>query len=82
MVTAVLGGAMSGVPLTADEVLGIGVPAAVPGVPPEALRPRATWEDPARFDDAARRLSAAFRKNFEPFAAQVGEGVRAAGPVA
>ncbi|MGL4554152.1 MAG: phosphoenolpyruvate carboxykinase (ATP) [Gemmataceae bacterium] len=78
MVTAVLSGALDGVPLTPDEVLGVGVPAAVPGVPAEVLRPRAAWADGAAFDAAARRLAAAFRGNFGRYA--VDEAVRAAGP--
>jgi phosphoenolpyruvate carboxykinase (ATP) len=80
MVTAVLGGVLDGVPLTPDDVLGVAVPDAVPGVPAEVLRPRSSWADAAAFDDVARLLKAAFRRNFEKYERQVEPGVRAAGP--
>jgi phosphoenolpyruvate carboxykinase (ATP) len=80
MVTAVLSGALDGVRVTPDEVLGVGVPDAVPGVPAEVLRPRTSWADAASFDDAARRLKAAFLRNFEKYERQVEAEVRTAGP--
>jgi phosphoenolpyruvate carboxykinase (ATP) len=44
------------------------------------MNPRATWKDPAAYDEQARKLAAMFAKNFEQFAEQVDEAVRKAGP--
>jgi phosphoenolpyruvate carboxykinase (ATP) len=80
MVRAVLDGALDGVPLTEDARFGLRVPEACPGVPPELLRPRQTWADPAAYDEQARGLAGLFEGNFARYAAQVSAEVRAAGP--
>jgi len=51
-----------------------------PNVPPEVLRVRETWDDPAAYDEQARRLARMFHENFAQFAREVPEEVRAAGP--
>src|SRR5262249_2990573 len=50
MVRAALAGALAGVPFVPDPVFGVLVPQTCPGVPPEVLRPRDTWRDPAAYD--------------------------------
>jgi phosphoenolpyruvate carboxykinase (ATP) len=80
MIAAALSGQLDHVHDTPDPVFGFGVPARVPGVPSEVLVPRGTWGDPAAWDAQAARLAAMFRKNFETYAADVPEEVRAAGP--
>lgn len=80
MVRAALAGALDGVSTTPDPVFGVHVPSAVPGVPSEILRPRATWKDPAACDASARRLARMFGEAFREFAPQVPEAVRAAAP--
>lgn len=78
MVTAILGGALAKAPTSPEPVFGLGIPAGVPGVPPEALLPRNTWPDKAAYDTAARRLAELFRKNDEKF--EMPQTVRSAGP--
>jgi phosphoenolpyruvate carboxykinase (ATP) len=80
IVRAVVGGALDGVPTESDPVFGVRVPTACPGLPPEVLRPRATWPGPDAYDAAARRLALAFAANAERFAAEVPPAVAAAGP--
>jgi phosphoenolpyruvate carboxykinase (ATP) len=80
MVKAALSGALDRAPTTPDPVFGVHVPAQVPGVPSEILRPRATWRDPAAYDARARDLARMFAEAFAEFALQVSEGVRAAAP--
>jgi phosphoenolpyruvate carboxykinase (ATP) len=80
MVQAVLAGELADVPMTRDGVFGLAVPEAVPGVPTDVLRPRATWDDPAAYDAQARTLAEMFVANFAAYADAVPEAVAAAGP--
>jgi phosphoenolpyruvate carboxykinase (ATP) len=80
MVTAALSGALDRAPLECDPIFGLGIPAAVEGVPPELLRPWLTWKARAAYDAAAARLADLFVQSFKPFESQVGEDVLAAGP--
>ncbi|HET9948370.1 MAG TPA: phosphoenolpyruvate carboxykinase (ATP), partial [Longimicrobiales bacterium] len=79
MVHAALEGRLAGCAYETDPVFGLQVPTAVPLVPAQVLRPRDTWQDGAAYDEAAAKLAGMFRKNFETFAADVPEAVRAAG---
>ncbi len=76
---AALSGALEDVEYRLDEVFGLEVPAAVPGVDPSLLDPRGTWADPAAYDRKARELARMFRDNFARFA-DVAAGVAGAGP--
>jgi phosphoenolpyruvate carboxykinase (ATP) len=80
MVHAALNGQLADVPYETDPVFGVQVPRAVPGIPPEVLRPRDTWADPAAYDAKARELAAMFVENFEAYHDGVSEDVRNAGP--
>ncbi|HXG09975.1 MAG TPA: phosphoenolpyruvate carboxykinase (ATP) [Gemmataceae bacterium] len=80
MVRAALAGALEGVTFTPDPTFGVLVPDACPGVPPEVLRPRSTWKDPADYDAKARYLAGLFHKNFQTYAGYVAQAVRQAGP--
>jgi phosphoenolpyruvate carboxykinase (ATP) len=80
MVRAALEGTLEQVPTRPHPVFGIAVPTALPGVPTEVLDPRATWQDPARYDAQAAKLAQMFAENFSQFAGGVGDDVRAAGP--
>ena len=82
MVDAAISGKLDGVETRQDPIFGLHVPVSVPGVPDEVLMPRQTWADPAAYDEQAKKLAAMFRENFEKFAADVSEAVRAAGPIA
>jgi phosphoenolpyruvate carboxykinase (ATP) len=63
-----------------DPIFGVGIPEACPGVPPELLQPRNTWNNPAEYDKQARQLAGLFQENFKKFSAAVAEDVRQAGP--
>jgi phosphoenolpyruvate carboxykinase (ATP) len=80
MVHAAIDGELAGASFDADPVFGLEVPRAVPGVPPEVLRQRATWPDGAAYDAAAARLAKMFKDNFARFEGQVSAEVRKAGP--
>jgi phosphoenolpyruvate carboxykinase (ATP) len=80
MLRAVLAGTLNNVPCTPDPVFGVQVPTAVPDVPTELLRPRATWRDGAAYDARAHHVASLFRANFEKYADEVSEEVRQAGP--
>lgn len=80
MVRAVLSGELDDIETGVDPVFGLAVPLSVPNVPDDVLNPRETWEDPAAYDEAAARLAAMFRENFERFAHEVPPEVVEAGP--
>jgi phosphoenolpyruvate carboxykinase (ATP) len=79
MVNAALHGELTDVPTETDSVFGLAVPTEIKGVPPEVLRPRRTWRDPAAYDAQAKKLADMFRKNFEKFG-DVDPAIRNAGP--
>jgi phosphoenolpyruvate carboxykinase (ATP) len=80
MVRAALSGELAGAPTEQDPVFGLAVPTRVPGVPPDVMRQRESWQDRAAYDAQARKLAEMFAKNFEQFAAHVPDAVRNAGP--
>ncbi len=82
MVNAALGGELRGADTRTDSVFGFEVPLAIEGVPSEVLTPRATWSDPAAYDERAAGLATMFAENFERFAEDVSEEVKNAGPLA
>ena len=81
MVGAALSGALDDVPTTADPIFRVAVPATCPDVPSEVLTPKATWSDPAAYDERAKKLAGLFADNFKTFES-ASEAVRAAGPIA
>ncbi len=80
MVNAALAGDLEGAEFAPDPVFGVDVPISVPGVLAEVLRPRDTWTDGEAYDASAAELAAMFKANFEQFAHEVRDEVRAAGP--
>lgn len=80
MVNAILDGTLQNTPRTTDPVFGLSIPTTLPTVPTPILTPRRTWDDPQSFDRHAQKLADAFAENFEAYAGQVSEKVRAAGP--
>jgi phosphoenolpyruvate carboxykinase (ATP) len=80
MIRAALSGALDNVTFDRDPIFSVEVPRECTGVPPAVLNPRSTWSDPAAYDRQARILARMFTDNFQAFAAQVPEDVRAAGP--
>ncbi len=80
MIRAALAGLLDGVRYREDPWFRLQVPEHVPGVDPNLLDPRRTWQNPAAYDEQARRLARMFVQNFERFAGQVAPEVRAAAP--
>ena len=80
MVNAALRGDLEGAEFAPHPVFGVDVPIAVPGVPSEVLSPRKTWPDHDAYDAAAAKLADMFRENFDQFADQLSDDVKAAGP--
>ena len=80
MIAAALSGALDDVPYAPDPIFNVDVPAHVPDVPGEGLRPRSTWSDGAAYDAQARRLAGMFAENFKAFEAEADDDVRRAGP--
>jgi phosphoenolpyruvate carboxykinase (ATP) len=82
MLHAVLAGRLDGVEMRTDPTFGFRVPVRVPDVDGALLDPRATWVDPARYDEKARELAAMFAANFARRFADADDAIRAAGPSA
>jgi phosphoenolpyruvate carboxykinase (ATP) len=80
IVRAALAGELDQVPVSADPIFGLSVPASVPGVPATVLRPRESWSEPAAYDAQARKLAGMFRSNFEKFAGSVDPRLKDVGP--
>ncbi len=68
MISAALEGKLDFAPYRKDAVFGFEVPKICPNVPAEILDPRNTWTDKEAYDQQAKELAAAFRRNFEKFA--------------
>jgi len=80
MVTAALNGDLNTVDFTPHPIFQVFIPATVPGVPSEVLHPKATWDNPAAYDQQAQDLAQRFVENFKRFA-DVREEIVAAGPI-
>ena len=81
LLDAALSGELESVEYRTDALFRFEVPVEVPGVDSALLDPRSTWRDAAAYDRKARGLARMFRDNFERFG-DVGDAIRAAGPVA
>lgn len=68
MVTAALNGDLEKQEFMTHPVFNVLVPKACPGVPAEALDPRASWANKAEYDETAAKLAAMFVNNFKKFA--------------
>ncbi len=80
MVAAALSGELDETETFEQPVFGLKVPKHVAGVPDEVLNPRETWEDKEAYDEQTAKLAKMFGRNFEQFADDVSEEIRAAGP--
>ena len=80
IIDAILNGDLADAHYENDEVFGLAIPDAVPGVPQEVLNPRNSWKDKNAYDETAQRLAAMFVKNFEKFADQASEEILSAAP--
>ncbi len=80
IIDAIHDGSLIDVETVADPVFGVGVPASCPGVPDEVLVPKNAWADKAAYDAQAKHLAGLFHANFEKYADQANEEVKAAAP--
>lgn len=78
MVSAILNGSLARAKFVPDEIFGLGIPEAVPGVPSDVLHPRETWPEGEAYDRQARELARLFRENDREF--EMAEEIRRAGP--
>src|SRR5919107_1153 len=82
MVRAAVTGKLDGAETWEHPVFGLHVPNEAPGVSPEVLDPKGTWDDKDDYDHRARELANLFAENFKKFEAEVDEEVKRAGPTA
>jgi len=80
LLNAALAGSLADVKMNADPNFGFLVPQEAPGVSPEVLNPRGTWDNPSAYDQQARKLAGMFQKNFEQFKDGAAAEIIAAGP--
>jgi phosphoenolpyruvate carboxykinase (ATP) len=80
MLNSALEGLLDDVEFVEDPIFGLSAPVSVPGVPPQLLDPRSTWDDPDAFDEQARKLGNMFVANFAAYADGVDDSVVKAGP--
>jgi phosphoenolpyruvate carboxykinase (ATP) len=80
MVHSLLHGDLAKAKTEIDPVFGLAVPAHIPGVPDEVLKPRETWAEKNAYDAQARKLASMFRENFAKFEKFVSSAVKDAGP--
>ncbi|MGE0756525.1 MAG: phosphoenolpyruvate carboxykinase (ATP) [Pirellulaceae bacterium] len=80
ILSAIHAGELARVVTVRDPLFGFEVPTSCPGVPPEILVPRNTWNDKTSFDTTALRLARLFCANFEKYAEGASDEVRGAGP--
>ncbi len=64
MVRAALSGALDDAEFTLDKRFRVWVPEECPGVPPEILRPEATWRDKGTYERQADGLAEEFAREF------------------
>ncbi len=80
MVHAALNGTIEQAQFAHNDLFGVDVPTACPGVDAAVLDPRGTWESDAAYDEAAHKLIAMFEDNFAKRYPNAPEEVRLAGP--
>ena len=80
MIRAILAGGAGKDDLRRDERFGLLVPRALADVPADVLDPRATWADGEAYDRQAAKLAAMFRDNFQRYADESADEVKAAAP--
>jgi len=80
IIDAIHAGGLTGVELEKDDVFGLAIPKAVPGVPTEVLNPRNAWKNKDAYDRTALKLAGMFVKNFEKFADQASKEILGAAP--
>jgi phosphoenolpyruvate carboxykinase (ATP) len=80
MITAALTGKLNDVEYQTMPIFELQIPKTCENVPSELLNPRDTWADKAAFDETANNLAGQFVKNFEQYAAETSDAIKAAAP--
>ncbi len=80
MITAALEGKLAKVAYENHPVFGVAMPKSCPEVPSDMLNPRNTWKDQAAYDEKANDLAKQFIRNFEKFAENASDEIKAGGP--
>lgn len=75
LVNAALDGTLAGGGFRREPFFGLEIPISCTGIPDKILAPREAWQDPAAYDETARRLAGYFRENFRQFDGKVPESV-------
>jgi phosphoenolpyruvate carboxykinase (ATP) len=80
MINAALAGQLDNVQYQRHPVFNVEMPTSCPGVPPEVLDPRSTWNNASAYDAQATKLATMFVENFKTFTNDVDAAVVNAGP--
>ncbi len=80
MITAALTGKLDNVAYQITPIFEFKIPTECENVPSELLNPRETWTDKTAYDETANELATKFVKNFEKFAAETSDAIKAAAP--
>ncbi len=77
MVNAAITGKLDSASFSEDSIFGLAIPDTIEGIPENVLQPQASWEDKDAYVEAAKDLASRFRSNFEKFAKDSPELVKA-----
>ena len=80
MITAALTGKLDNVDYMTMPIFELQIPTSCENVPSELLNPRETWADKSAYDETANNLAGQFVNNFEQYAAETSEAIKAAAP--
>ena len=80
IIDAIHSGELSKSDMIQDEIFGVAVPTQCSGVPAAILDPRNTWDDPAAYDLASKKLAVLFRQNFRQYEEGATDAVLSGGP--
>jgi phosphoenolpyruvate carboxykinase (ATP) len=81
MITAVLEKKLEKTDFAEHAVFGLQMPVSCPGVPPEILNPKNTWNDKTAYDTMAQHLADQFVANFKTFEDFANEEIRNGAPI-
>jgi phosphoenolpyruvate carboxykinase (ATP) len=80
MISAALKAQLNDVQYAQHPVFGLSMPLSCPGVPPEILNPRNTWDDKDAYDQKALNLAQAFVSNFKQYEEYADNEILSANP--
>lgn len=80
LITAALQGDLAGVDYAQEGTFGLSFPKSCPGIATGLLDPESQWPDAAQYQLTAKKLAAAFVKNFNQYKDYASESILQAGP--